>query len=108
MAHDKSALTASLQAAGVPAAPVLNAPELLADPHLAERGYFANLAGVDIGPMTYPGNPVIVDGERERDFVGAPGLGEHNAEVLGGLLGLSDGELADLYTNGVIADRPPS
>ncbi len=57
--------------------------------------------------MTYPGNPVIVDGERERDFAGAPGLGQHNAEVLGGLLGLSEAELADLSAAGVIADRPP-
>jgi crotonobetainyl-CoA:carnitine CoA-transferase CaiB-like acyl-CoA transferase len=33
---------AALQAAGIPAAPSHNAPELLADPHLRERGFFEN------------------------------------------------------------------
>jgi hypothetical protein len=33
-------------------------------------------------------------------------LGEHNTEVLGGLLGLSAGELSDLKTRGIIGSRP--
>jgi hypothetical protein len=33
-------------------------------------------------------------------------MGEHNLEVLGGLLGLGDEELAALATAGVIGDRP--
>jgi len=36
----------------------------------------------------------------------APTLGEHNAEVLGGLLGLSADELSDLEARGIIGLRP--
>ena len=37
---------------------------------------------------------------------GAPALGEHNREVLQGLLGLSDDELAGLQETKVIGDTP--
>jgi hypothetical protein len=33
-------------------------------------------------------------------------MGEHNRDVLGGILGLDDAELADLAADGVIATRP--
>ena len=36
----------------------------------------------------------------------APTLGEHNARVLGGLLGLGDDELSTLEAEGVIGTRP--
>jgi crotonobetainyl-CoA:carnitine CoA-transferase CaiB-like acyl-CoA transferase len=36
----------------------------------------------------------------------APTMGQHNAEVLGGMLGVSDDELARLTEAGVIGDRP--
>ena len=36
----------------------------------------------------------------------APTLGQHNHEVLGGILGLSDDELAGLEASGIIGTRP--
>ena len=39
---------------------------------------------------------------------GAPGLGEHNREVLAEYLGKNEAEAAALTEAGVIADRPPS
>jgi crotonobetainyl-CoA:carnitine CoA-transferase CaiB-like acyl-CoA transferase len=36
----------------------------------------------------------------------APTLGEHNKQILGGLLGHSDEELAELEEKGVIGDWP--
>ena len=36
----------------------------------------------------------------------APDLGEHNQEILGGLLGLSKEEIARLAEEGILLDRP--
>ncbi len=42
---------------------------------------------------------------RTPAFVGStPKVGEHNEEVLGGLLGYSAAEIADLYAKGVIGN----
>ena len=44
----------------------------------------------------------------DRSEVKAPRLGEHNDEVLREMLGLSDGEIADLYEQRVLVkDRNP-
>jgi crotonobetainyl-CoA:carnitine CoA-transferase CaiB-like acyl-CoA transferase len=37
---------------------------------------------------------------------GSPLFGEHNREVLGGVLGLSDDELGELAAKNVIGDEP--
>jgi len=36
----------------------------------------------------------------------APTLGQHNDEILGGILGLTDDERRTLRDDGVIGDRP--
>ncbi len=95
-----------LQGAGVIAAAVLNPKQVLLDPHLRERGYFdmvEHAGGVRPVPKQL--------GARFSAFeVGArgtaPKLGEHNREVLQGVLGLSDGELAELQEAKVIGDTP--
>ena len=106
--RDKRELMHALQAAGVPAGAVLSAPELLADPHLGARGFFVELDQPDVGPIRYPGTPVVLDGASAQDWTAAPTLGEHNEEVLGELLGLDADEIASLYGRGVIANRPPA
>jgi len=106
--QDKFELMAALQGAGVPAAAVLSAPELLSEPHLADRGYWTELGSEDTPTMTFPGSPILIDGQRATDWAGPPLLGEHNDEVLGDLLGLSEGEIKQLHADGVIIDRPPA
>lgn len=105
---EKVALMSELQAAGVPAGAVYSSPEVMADPHLAARGYWIDLDEPDNGVQRYDGSPVHFDGDRGyAQYAPAPTLGGDNEAVLGGLLGMSDGDVAALYEDGVIVDRPP-
>ncbi|HEU4758512.1 MAG TPA: CoA transferase, partial [Dehalococcoidia bacterium] len=96
-----------LQKAAVIAAAVLNPKELLFDPHLRERGFFETIAQPGVGPRPVPrqlgARFSAFDAATQRP---APKLGEHNREVLQGLLGLSDDELAQLAAEKVIGDTP--
>ena len=107
VAWDKLDLMQAVQAVGVPAGAVLNAPEMLEDPHLNERGFFVEFDQPDVGRIRYPGTPVLIDRERGARWAPAPKLGQHNEEVLSGLLGLNQAEVRELHEQGVTADRPP-
>jgi crotonobetainyl-CoA:carnitine CoA-transferase CaiB-like acyl-CoA transferase len=95
-----------LQGAGVTAAAVLNPKQVLLDPHLRERGYFDM---VEHGGAERPVPKHL--GARFSAFEAgargpAPKLGEHNREVLQGLLGLTDDELGELQEAKAIGDTP--
>jgi crotonobetainyl-CoA:carnitine CoA-transferase CaiB-like acyl-CoA transferase len=96
-----------LQRAGVIAAAVLNPKQVLLDPHLKERGYFHIVDTKTHGKRPVPRqvgarfSAFETDGGRP-----APRLGEHNEEILKGLLGMSDDEVASLRDKGVIGDEP--
>jgi crotonobetainyl-CoA:carnitine CoA-transferase CaiB-like acyl-CoA transferase len=91
------------QRAGVKAAPVLNGKEMLLDPHLRERGHFDIIDHRQFGPRPVARHLVAkfdrMDPKPDRP---APTLGEHNAEVLQGLAGLSDKEMAEMEAQQVI------
>ena len=96
-----------LAGAGVPAAPVVS-PSLVTDnPQLRDRGFFEALHHASTGPNLYPCPPFAAlaghDGWLHRP---PPRLGEHNAEVLRERCGLTEQELSDLATSGVIGTRP--
>ena len=96
-----------LQRAGVKAAPVLNGKEILFDPHFRERNHFDWVDQPHIGRRPVQRHLAAKFDEFEASAQGpAPTLGQHNREVLGGLLGLSDEELAALEEQGIIATRP--
>jgi crotonobetainyl-CoA:carnitine CoA-transferase CaiB-like acyl-CoA transferase len=105
--HDKVSLMHALQREGIAAGAVLNAPELLSDPHLDARGFLVTLGAPHIEPFPYPGSPVRIDGQHAEDWFAAPRLGEHNADVLQDVLGLDAEEIARLAAAGVIVDEPP-
>jgi len=96
-----------LQKAGVIAAAVLNPKQVLLDPHLRERGHFDVIDQPDVGRRPIPRqlgakfSAFQPDSDRP-----APKLGEHNREVLQGLLGLSDDDLTRLQEQKVIGDTP--
>lgn len=104
--RSKEEAAAALQAAGVPAAPVLSAPELFDDPHLRARRFFETVAHADAGVWDMDGTPWRLSETPAHVRLPAPCFGEHNDYVLRHLLGLSDGEIEALRQQGVIGDRP--
>ncbi|MBI2858888.1 MAG: CoA transferase [Chloroflexi bacterium] len=73
------------------------------DPHLRERRYFAGVEHPELGvSIAYPGAPFKSD---EMDWSyqrRAPFIGEHNAEIFTGELGLTAEEIAAMKEGGVI------
>ena len=71
-------------------------------PHLRERGFFVEIDHPVAGRALHPGlGPHLSSGVAPEDRP-APLLGQHNREILGGRLGLTDAELVCLRANGII------
>ena len=90
-----------LAGAGIPCGAVLDSAEVLSDPHLRQTGFLTDLEHPRRGVYPMPGNPVRLS-DSPTDMVRSPLLGEHNAEVLGRLLGVDTAELDTLRRGGVI------
>jgi crotonobetainyl-CoA:carnitine CoA-transferase CaiB-like acyl-CoA transferase len=99
--RDRDRVVEILSEAGLAAAPSRNAEELARDPHLRERGAFVEVDHPEVGRREFAGAPWKMS-DYEPPARHAPLLGEHNDHVFGELLGLSDGELTDLRSQGVI------
>ncbi|MCY3568503.1 MAG: CoA transferase [Chloroflexi bacterium] len=99
---------ARLQARGVIAAVLADARDLLESEHLAAREFWAEVSSTDVGALRYPGCPVRLSETPATYRRGAPGLGEHNLEVLTEYLDKTEAEIAALLEEGILADRPPS
>ncbi|WP_271574597.1 CaiB/BaiF CoA-transferase family protein [Bradyrhizobium sp. CCBAU 11361] len=91
-------LQAARIAAGVARLPI----DLLKDPHLSSRGFLQAVEREFIGLHPQPSMPIREGKEPYAIRAAAPTLGQHNAEILSGLLGLSDDELAQLQREGII------
>jgi len=100
-------LMAQLQAAGVIAAVVSDARDLVEDEQLTQRGFWAELDHPDVGLRRYPGNGIRLELTPVTYRRTAPTLGQHNDEVICGLLGKDAEELAVLRKEGVISEAPP-
>ncbi len=103
-AQEKTALVERLQAAGIAAAAVNSVPEMLRDPQVAARSFFATYERFDV-PM--PGNPIRYPGLDETQWTPCPALGAHNREVLKEWLALDDQSVDALFNSGALADAPP-
>lgn len=93
---------ATLLGAGIPAAPVVQPPDVIDNPALRARDFFQSADHPLCGSLPYPRPPVA------GHFVdsAAPLLGQHNTEILCGALGLTAQELARLERDQVIGTWP--
>jgi crotonobetainyl-CoA:carnitine CoA-transferase CaiB-like acyl-CoA transferase len=98
----KMAVFARLKADRVPCAPVRTAPEVMHDPHMHERGMLAEIEHPELGTITVPTTPLRLHGLGKAPAAPSPRIGQHNAEIYGTWLGLSEAELASLKEEGVI------
>jgi len=96
----------ALQAAGVPASPVLSALDVFEDPHLRARGFFESVAHSVAGVWDVEGPHWRFSESPAHVRLPAPAFGEHNGYVFRELLGLSAEEIAELEAEGVTGATP--
>jgi benzylsuccinate CoA-transferase BbsF subunit len=93
---------AALAAAGVAATPVRTMDEVVASAHLRERGFFVTLDHAAAGTRAVAGPPWHPTRHPMRPVRPAPTHGQHTVEVLREVVGMDDGELAELTARGVV------
>ena len=105
--HRKEDIFERLRDARVPSSPVWKCLELVnQDPHFKARGFYEPLRHPEVGIWMVHGWLWRTSGSGPCVLAPAPDFGQHNGEILGGLLGLSDAEQDSLAQAGIIAQRP--
>jgi CoA:oxalate CoA-transferase len=98
----KMEVFARAKAYRIPCAPVRTAPEVINDPHMHGRGMLARIDHPELGEIVVPTTPLRLHGIDPVEPGPSPAIGQHNAEIYGGWLGLSRAELVELRETGVI------
>lgn len=96
---------AEFQAAGVPAAAVVDTLAIHDDPQLVARGFWRQVPNPKMRPYRQSGPTWRFADAPAHEMRRSPWFGEHNSEILTEL-GLSDAEQAALADAQVIADAP--
>lgn len=95
-------LVAKMEQHGVPVGKIYRAPEMLEDPHFAAREAIVRLIHPEFGELAmqnvFPKLSLTPGSVR---WLG-PTLGQHNEEILGGLLGMTEQDLKTLQEAGTI------
>jgi CoA:oxalate CoA-transferase len=98
----KAEVVSLLANAGVPAAPVNNVAEMVADPQVQAREMFVEMDHPIYGRLKTTGSPLKMSETPGRVRSLAPMPGEHNEEIFCGLLGHSKNDLARWRAEGVV------
>ncbi len=88
--------------ARVPCEPVRTIDQLLSDPQVQAREMVQYFDYPGLGKIPIPGIPMKLSLTPGSIRAPAPGLGEHNEEIYGGLLGLGQDEISHLKQEGII------
>lgn len=101
LSHTSADVLATCDEAGTPAGRIYSVADMVKDPQYLAREMIRTVALPD-GPVKMPGIvPKLSETPGDIGWAG-PALGEHTAEVLQGLLGVSEAELADLRRRKVV------
>ena len=87
-ARDADEIASALQARGIAAGRVANNRQLLEDPHLNARNFFAELEEPDVGVKKYPGQPIRMTNAMPQ-WKPSARLGEHSRQIMTELLGMT-------------------
>jgi len=102
-AHDKRWVCEEGQKRGIIAIPCNNAKDVVEDPQLVSRNFFVDVEHPELNDtLKYPGAPYRFAETPWRIRRRAPLMGEHNAEIYGKGLGLTEKQMALLKEQGVI------
>jgi crotonobetainyl-CoA:carnitine CoA-transferase CaiB-like acyl-CoA transferase len=100
---------AAMQSIGVAAGPVMNARDLLQDPHMTSRGFYEWVDhGATSGCRPLIGRPFGWESSQSGVAIAgrAPRFAEHNEYVLTKLAGLDDAAYEQLRATAVVTDAP--
>jgi crotonobetainyl-CoA:carnitine CoA-transferase CaiB-like acyl-CoA transferase len=101
-ARSKAEVVKTLSTGGVPAAPVNNVAEMVADPQVQAREMFVEVDHPTYGRLKTTGTPLKLSETPGRVKWLAPSPGQHNRDVFVDLLGHSPADLARWEDEGVI------
>jgi formyl-CoA transferase len=102
-AHDASEIDALLNEAGVVCGPVYSVADIFEDPHYGARDMLVDHDDSEVGKFVGPGVvPKFSDTPGAVRWPGPWEPGAHNRDVWGGLVGLSDQEIDELVSEGVL------
>ena len=91
-----------LEDAGIPVAPLRTLPEVAKDPQVRERKLIRRVKDSDGVSLDVPVVPINFLLTETKKYKAPPLVGEHNVEVYGELLKLSNDHIAELAERGII------
>jgi len=103
---DNDAVLVALEAARVPAGPVLTPVETLENEYFVDRGMVRTVRDPILGEIQIPGFPFKFSAQTELPDIEAPLLGQHNGAVLSHMLGYDTERIAALEREQVLFSAP--
>ena len=107
--RDNHELMTALQSAGIAAGAVMDSKDLLFNEHLRSRGFYEVIEhhpDTGMPPLPYASRPWQLHGTPAVAPQPAPLMGQHNRDILAGLLGKTDGEIETLAAANIIGFAP--
>ena len=101
-ARTKHEWIALLEAANVPCGPINNMKEVFEDPQVLHRELRVDIPHPSGGSAAVVRSPLRLSETPVEYRLAPPTLGQHNEDILKGLLGRSDADLAKLKASGIV------